>query len=219
MVQGTADPEDTGITVNGVVALVHGSRWAAEIPIRAGHNAITAVAITESGAEGTATIAVDGSAAESVVALRAEPASGVGPLTVTWRMTNRTGRPLVSFALDHEGHGMFGEATTSLDGSQTVYPAAGLFVPVVRATDDQGNVHVARTAVQVDDAQSASARFQSLWTGFTARLLAEKMTIHHFDNSKPGLLERLSYVINISRFHRLGFKQLSPWLQKKIPGA
>ena len=26
--------------------------------------------------------------------------------------------------------------------------------------------------IQVDDAQSASARFQSLWTGFTARLLA-----------------------------------------------
>jgi len=170
--QGTADPEAAGIAVNGVVALVHGSRWAAEIPIRAGHNAITVVAIVESGAEATASVAVTGSAVESAVTLRAEPASGVAPLTVTWRITNRTGRPLAGFELDRDGHGVFGAPTTSLDGTQTVYSAAGLFVAAVRATDDQGNVHVARTVVHVDDALSASARFQGLWTGFTARLVA-----------------------------------------------
>ena len=45
-------------------------------------------------------------------------------------------------------------------------------LPVLRATDDRGQIHVARTIVQVDDPAAATARFQSLWASFTTRLQA-----------------------------------------------
>jgi len=47
-----------------------------------------------------------------------------------------------------------------------------LMFPTLRATDDQGQVYLAKTAVQIDDPSSATARFQSLWSSFTTRLLA-----------------------------------------------
>jgi hypothetical protein len=153
------------------------------VPITPGDNVITAVARTASGVEGTASLTVSGIAAGPALLLRAEPASGVAPLQVTWRLASAIDRPLVRVELDEHGTGSFGPPLASLDGAQSVYPDAGLRFPTVRVTDDHGNVSLATTVVQVDDARAATTRFQALWADFKARLQA---------GDQPGALARLS---------------------------
>jgi sugar lactone lactonase YvrE len=173
LVQGTFGvAPGVGVSVNGFPARVHAAQWAVEIPITPGDNVVTAVARAVSGGERTDTISVTGIASPPALLLRAEPASGVAPLHVTWRLASRVPRPLVRFELDALGNGVFDAAVTTLDGTETLYDVAGLRFPTVRATDDQGNVYLARTIFQADDVGVATAKFQAVWSGFKARLQA-----------------------------------------------
>jgi sugar lactone lactonase YvrE len=175
LVRGTVDGGglDVGVSVNGFAALVHGTRWAVEVPIDPGENLIVATATGSSGAQATASITVIAAADTGpAIVLRAEPSSGVAPLAVTWQVSSRAARPIVRFELDPEGSGAFGTAVATLDGTRSVYTDAGLRMPTVRAVDDEGRVYLARTIVLVDDAHTAASRFQDLWAGFGARLRA-----------------------------------------------
>jgi sugar lactone lactonase YvrE len=174
IVRGAVEAGDSavGVSVNGFPALVHGSHWAVEIPITPGVNTITALATTVTGVAATASVAVAADTAAPAVFLHAEPASGVAPLAVTWRVASRTPRPLVSFELDPAGTGAFGDPLGVLDGTQSTFAAGGLFVPTVRATDDEGTVHVVKTLVLVEEADEVAARFAALWASFKASLQA-----------------------------------------------
>ena len=200
LVSGTVEAGDeVGVSVNGRPALVHGGQWAVEIPTAAGDQLITAVARLTSGEEGTASVSVIGTDAVPVVALRAEPSSGVAPLQVTWRLASRAPRPLVRFELDSLGDGVFTTPGPALDGTQSTYLSAGLRLPTVRATDDHGTVYVATTIVQVDEPRAALARFQSLWASFRARLQA---------GDQAGALTHLSPALR-SRFETI-LQRLAP---------
>jgi len=203
IVRGTvqATGAEASVSVNGFAALVHGAEWAVQVPITSGEAVITAIARTPSGAEARASITVAPSGPAPVVTLRAEPASGVAPLAVGWRMTTRASRPLVRFELDENGTGAFGPAMTTLDGLQSLYTSPGLRFPTVRAIDDLGTVYVVTTLVQVDDANTATARFQNLWSGFKARLQAGDQT---------GALAHLAPALR-SRFEPI-LQQLGPAL-------
>jgi sugar lactone lactonase YvrE len=185
LVRGTvnAGTADVGVSVNGFGALLSGSQWAVEVPTREGANAITAVAVFGDGTEAATSITVTASEAEPALTLRAEPAGGLAPLAVTWRIASRAPRPLVSFQLDPTGNGAFGAPVATLEGTESIYSTAGLLFPTLRATDDLGQVYIARTIVQVDDPSTASARFQSLWSSFTTRMQA---------GDQPGALAHLT---------------------------
>ncbi len=201
IVRGTIDgaATDIGVSVNGIAALVAGRHWAAEIPLVPGANTITAVARMRSGAETVATVTVAGGEPGPGLVMRAEPSSGVAPFQVTWRVSSQGPRPLVTLELDPEGLGVFGPPIPALDEIQSTYATPGLRVAAVRATDDLGNIYLARTPVLVDDAAGASARFQALWAGFLARLQAADRT---------GALAHLTPSLR-SRFEPV-FQQLGP---------
>jgi sugar lactone lactonase YvrE len=163
---------DVGVSVNGVAALRHDGQWAVEVPIVAGDVVVTAMARSASGAEGTASIVVHGTEAGPGIVLRPEPASGVAPLEVVWRVSGRTSRPIVRFELDEHGDGAYGPPITALDGTRSLYRTPGLRIAAVRATDDQGSVYTASAVLHVDDPLTAATRLQTLWTGFRARLQA-----------------------------------------------
>jgi sugar lactone lactonase YvrE len=174
LVRGTVEGATTGaaVSVNGYAALAHEAQWAVEVPIAPGDNVLTATVSTAAGEGGTASVVVTGVDASPAVVLRADPAAGVAPLQVTWRASSRGTRPIVRFELDRLGDGVLDAPVALLDGTRSTYTEAGLWIPTVRATDDEGNVYIARTVVQVDDAWTAALRFQTLWADFTARLLA-----------------------------------------------
>jgi sugar lactone lactonase YvrE len=200
LVRGTiGGGTSTGVSVNGMAALVHGVEWAAEIPVIAGTNVIAAVARAASGGESTAVISVTGTGPTAGISLRAEPASGVAPLEVIWHVASRAPRPIVSYELDAQGNGAFAAPVATLDGARSLYPTPGLRFPVVRAIDDQGHVYTAVTIVQADEAQAAAARFAALWSAFRARLQAV---------DRAGALAHLSPTLR-ARFEPI-LQQLEP---------
>jgi len=201
LVRGMVDGASPGaaVTVNGHPALVHDGRWAGEVPIAPGDNVLTATVSTTAGERGTASITVIGVDAAPAVVLRAEPAAGVAPLQVTWRASSRATRPIVRFELDRLGDGVFDAPVLRLDGIRSTYTEAGLWIPTVRAIDDEGHVYVSQTAVQVDDAWTAALRFQTLWADFAARLRA---------SDRAGALAHLSPRLQ-ARFDAI-IQQLGP---------
>jgi hypothetical protein len=148
-----------------------------------GANALIALAAFADGTEATTSITVTGFGAEPAVTLRAEPASGLAPLSVTWHVANRAARPLVKLELDPTGSGVYGAPTLALDQTASVYATPGVVTPTLRATDDQGQVYIVRTLVQIDEPGAANARFKSLWSNFLNRLQA---------GDQAGALEQLT---------------------------
>jgi hypothetical protein len=171
-----------GVNVNGVPASINDTLWAAEIQLKTGAQTIEALAVTAR-SQATARVSVDVASLEAPLLVRAAPAGGVTPLTVTWEAFNQTDRPLVLFELDENGSGTFGAGTTTFDGVETTYTQEGLRFPVLRATDDQGTVYVATTIVNAESPQTVTARFRALWSSFKDRLQAGDI---------PGALEFLT---------------------------
>ena len=174
LVQGTvAGPDQAGVSVNGYPAMVHGGHWAAEIPVDPSVQVLSATVSVvggESATDSRSVTIVPGTSA--ALELQADPADGIAPLTVTWKVVNNTGRALLQYELDPTGGGTFGPPVAALDDTQVTYSTAGLWLPTLRVTDDQGNVHMATAAVVASDPAVASARFDALWGGFKARLQA-----------------------------------------------
>jgi uncharacterized protein YjdB len=185
LVKGTlsAGTTDVGVTINGTRALVAGSQWVAEIPLFTGINELVATATDAMGTTATTRIAVTVSQLTSApLILQAVPASGVTPLTVTWQILNQTGRKLVQYQFDPTGSGSFGSPASSFDGVQSTYSTPGLYLAVLRATDDQGTPYVATAAVSVVDRAALDGILQARWTGLKASLMAgdASAALQHF---------------------------------------
>ena len=199
-VRGTVSgaTSEIGVSVNGFPAFVNSGQWIVEVPVAAGSNTLTALAVDATGAQSSASLSVTVSqATPSLVLLQALPASGVAPLGVTWQVINQTGHPLVQYELDETGAGAYGPPLTSLDGATTTYSAPRLASPTLRATDDQGNVYTATTFVNIEDPRRCTLRFQSRWNSLKASLAAGDI---------PGALAQLGPDLQ-QRFQPL-FQQL-----------
>jgi len=192
----TSGPLEVGVSVNGYPALVSGGQWAASVPIDPGSNTLTATALALDDGQASATVTVTASESSAAVLLLVRPGNGPAPLQVSWQVSNQTGREL-TLELDPTGTGAFAPPTFTLDDVQTTYDASGLYLPVLRATDDQGTVYLSRTMVLVEDVATVVGRFQSLWAAFKARLQASDI---------PGALTYLDPVIQ-PRFQTV-FQQL-----------
>ena len=175
VVRGSVDAAgtDVGVSVNGFTATVNAGQWVVQLSLKPGMQNLTATASTIAGRQATHTVAVNVSAASGGgVFLSASIQSGVAPLTVSWLLSNQTMRNLVAFEFDENGRGMFGQATSSFDGVQTTYATAGLYLAVLRATDEQGVTYTATAVVNVEDPLVVRTRFQGVWTSLKDRLLA-----------------------------------------------
>jgi sugar lactone lactonase YvrE len=175
LITGTVEARgaEVSVSVNAMPAAVQGTAFAALVLVTPETTDLTAIATSLSGATASHSVAVTvSSTSEPGIALAASPGSGVAPLSVTWQVANQTGRALVRFELDPTGGGTFGLPTGSLEGARTMFSSAGLFFPVVRATDDQGTTYTATTVVRVEDPPAVAARFRARWATFKARLQA-----------------------------------------------
>jgi hypothetical protein len=174
LVRGTVSaPLQAGISVNGFPAMIHGGQWAVEIPVDSSVDLLAASASVVGGASATTSVPITVTSAPlPSVELQADPAEGIAPLVVTWKVVNNTGRTLIQYELDPTGGGTFDPAVPSLGDAQTTYSTAGLWSPTLRVVDDQGITYTTRTVLVASDPATVSARFDALWAGFKARLQA-----------------------------------------------
>lgn len=153
---------DVGVTVNGRPAAVHGSVFAALVPVDQSTGQLTAVAATASGATTSSaiTIGVTGNPSDAVV-LRPNPESGIVPLQVTFSVS--APRPVAQVALDLDGNGSVDFHGASLDGQSFTYSQPGLYVANVAVTDSQGTQTNAAAIIQVLDRAQLEALLQAKW--------------------------------------------------------
>ena len=162
------------VRVNGALASVSGTRWAAEIGLEAGPHVVSASASGPGGTTAASEVAVtmvEGPA--SGVVLSGIPGSGVAPREVRWEVASLSGVELVWFELDETGTGTFGPARDHPRRGDTTYDTPGLWFPVVRAWDAEGyRITWPRPSCTSRDPEEVTARVQRVWSGFTGRLQA-----------------------------------------------
>jgi hypothetical protein len=171
LVRGTvvSGGAEIGVTVNGVVAAIQGSTFAAMVPVASPSAALTAVATAQSGATATHTVTVTVSdQGENAVTLRAHPGTGAAPLATSFSIL---GGPVPSrIELDFDGNGQVDFVGLTLDGQRFTYASPGMYVPRVRVIDAQGAVFTASAVVEVLDRAAIDTRLQARWTTLRAAL-------------------------------------------------
>jgi hypothetical protein len=165
LVQGiTRASADVGVTVNGVVALSHGSEFAALVPVAPSTTELVAVLTRPDGSTAEARQAVMVTPAPGPeIVFRARPRGGEAPLLVSFSLISPVSASQV--ILDLTGQGAIGFEGPELEGRTFAYSVPGIYIPTVRLTDHQGNQYSAFTIVQVVDAGALDRLIQTKWHG------------------------------------------------------
>jgi hypothetical protein len=165
-------PPNTGITVNGVVAMIYGDQFYANLDLEPGVNTLTITATTPNGATVTKTITVTVTAsAPDPVQVAVSPQSGVAPLPVQFTVTNNSSLGMTKVEADFDGNGtMDFTAADATAPIAYIYTNPGAYRASIRVTDSQGAVHRKVLFVVVNDPAQMDQFFTSLWNGMNNAL-------------------------------------------------
>ncbi len=178
-VTGTVQgPLNTGVTVNGVVALIYNGVFVADnVALVQGENTLTAIATTQSGSSVQAQVTVTSDATPLLLEVAAAPSSGIAPLPVTFTYQFGSTVPIQSLSLDFDGNGVFDFFTSDpATALQHTYTTPGLNLVRLQVTDQNGVISEAQVAIVVQDAAAMDVLYKALWNGMNAALVAGDKT-------------------------------------------
>ncbi len=165
-------PPNTGITVNGTVAQTFGNQFFAAVPLVSGGNTLTIVMTRPDGTRVTRTLTVNStSSGTRPIEVRAQPASGIAPLKVTFTVVNNAGRDLKNLEIDFDGNGTVD--ITTADPEKPIehsYTTTGVFLAKSVVRDDAGNTYRATHAIVVKGFDSMEQMLRGVYTGMLDRL-------------------------------------------------
>ena len=171
LVRGTiaTGGQEVVVTINGIAAAVHGSTFAALVPLAPGTNRLQVVVTTAAGVVASQEVPITVIAApETPVLLITSPQIGVAPLTVSFTLL---GAPeSATIQVDSGGNGTIDFVGQRLDEEPFTYAHPGLYVPVVSVTDAQGQRATVPGVVQVLDRTKLDALLQAKWTSMKEAL-------------------------------------------------
>jgi hypothetical protein len=101
----------------------------------------------------------------------AGPAQGIGPLTITFTVNNRTRNAISSIQADFLGTGFFINVGTNPQISR-VFTAPGTFQANFIITDSTGATFRPSAVYVIDDATQIDQTLRSIWSGFMRALSA-----------------------------------------------
>lgn len=159
------------MTVNGILALVDGDRFAANhVPLQQGDNIIVVRATDAAGHVQEATITLVADINGDFIRIDADPASGLDPFD-----TELTVRGSFAFS-DHVLGAMGAGPMTFVDNDDGTTSAElttpGLHYISAQVTDDLGTTHTDTVAVLGLDRQALDTLLQAKWSAMKARLTA-----------------------------------------------
>ena len=154
---------ETGITVNGLLALVEGDRFVANhVAPLPDTNAITVEAVDTEGYKDEGTVIVNPQLAERYITINADTVSGAAPLETTLRIRTSL-LPLESPVLSDQGPGTVEYLETDGNNHHIRLTEKGIYIFTVQATDEENNTYTDTVAVQVLDRDELDARLQAKW--------------------------------------------------------
>jgi hypothetical protein len=174
LVTGTFQgPANTGISVNGVPALVSGNQFLLNLDLASGSNTLTAVATTLDGATAADTLNVSVNQTETdPFEVTITPAMGIAPLPVRFSISNFTGQAITRVELDMDGNGSADRIVTDLSAPIDVtYANPGVYQARAKVIYGQNQSYEQTLAVVVQDAVQMDALFTNLWNGMNDALV------------------------------------------------
>lgn len=176
-VRGTIEgPENTGVAVNGVVALIDGKTFVADqVPLVAGENTIQVTARTSTGASESEEIRVLSNGRASSLTLSPFVRSGIAPLTVVFRVEFFLDQKLTITLQDLNGDGQddrgfgggrFGSPPlvdpSPIEVTQT-FTGPGMYTAQITVELEDGTELSDEVVIQVLDPAVLDARLMGLW--------------------------------------------------------
>ena len=163
-------PPNTGIAVNGVVAVTDGGRFYASVPLLSGSNTLTVTATAPEGDTATQSITVTGGGSPPF-SVSASPQEGIGPLTVSFRVGASSAATIQSVALDANGDGAVDQSSSDPNASLTyTYAVPGLYLAKVTVTDAAGNAYPFVLPVRVRTYQDMDGMLRGVYYGMLEKL-------------------------------------------------
>jgi len=165
-------PANTGVTVNGTVAQVVGTRFYVNLTLSPGLNNLTAVAATPSGIQATDTVSVTVEApAVDQTQIVVEPQSGIAPLKVRISVSSNTGKSITELRLDANGDGTLDAIESNpVDPVEYVYSTPGVYQTKITVTDSAGAASEQSVAIVVYDGQQLDTNLREIYSGMLASL-------------------------------------------------
>jgi len=168
-------PANTGITVNGIAAIVTGGTFiVAAVPLQPGANTLSAVATAPNGQSAAQTLSVT-STGPAPIHVTASIAQGLAPLDVAFTVSNTTGKGLLVVQADFAGSGSFGFFSPDAPLSNR-YTAPGTYRAAFNIVDSTGASFRQTVTIVVQDPAQVDQLLQQTWAGFTAALASRDKT-------------------------------------------
>ena len=196
MVKGTminTTGNETGVTVNGIVATVHGSEYIANhVPLQDGTNTITVTATDTAGYTATASVTVTASTMGTYITITANVESGISVLESTLRVDGISG--MTATGLDYTGPGQVEFVDcTSYDACKVKMTAEGAYYFTATGTGTDGNTYQDTIAITVLNGTQLDTLLKAKWEGMKTALKV---------NDQPGAVNYLGAGIQ-SKFNRI----------------
>ena len=195
MVQGTvtnAGGNETGVTVNGIVAMVYGNEFVVNhVPLQEGENIITATATDTQGYTASDSITVNAENIGDYVKITALPESGISPLEA--RLSIDGSFSLTTYSRGVVGPGSVEFLESSPDGFLASITGEGIYYFTVEVTDAENNVHTDTVAVLVLDQNQLDQLLKAKWGGMKAALVAGDIqsAVTYFASDRRGEYEQI----------------------------
>jgi len=166
-----ADALESGVTVNGIVAIVSGNQFTANhVPLAHGENIITARATDVDGIIAIDTITVNADTSGETVSLTASPVSGMAPLETTLKID--ASFDFTSSNISYVGPDTVEFLESSNDEYRVVMYTEGVYTFTAVVTDGQGNTYSGTIAVEVVDEAALDQLLRGKWEEQKAALIA-----------------------------------------------
>jgi len=166
----TGTSAEIGVAVNNIPAWVQGDQFFALVPVDPGMTQLTAVVADVAANTSSDTIPVSVTLSEDapILSLRAQPAVGTVPLTVSFSLHSPTS--ISSVKLDTDGDKDIDFTGVTLDGQTFQYTNPGVFVAEVTVDTNDGTTHTEFAVVQVLEPAAFDAQLQAKWRSFKEAL-------------------------------------------------
>ena len=161
--------QETGVTVNGVVAIVYGNQFVANhVPLHEGENTITATATDTGGNSITTSITLYAETTGDYIRITADTESGISPLETTLRIDGSFSFTESSLTYTGPGEVEFLESTS--EECRVRMTVEGVYYFTAEVTNGQSIAYTDTIAVVVLNQAELDALLRAKWEGMKTAL-------------------------------------------------
>ncbi|MDA8239693.1 MAG: hypothetical protein M0Z67_04880 [Nitrospiraceae bacterium] len=162
---------ETGVTVNGKVAMVYNNQFVANhVPLTDGANTIFVTATDTAGNTATTAIAITADTSYPYVTLTANVESGVSPLTVNFSASTAIPNAVETYQADFDGNATIDYSGPTFDNVSNLYSSPGIFFATLGVADIAQTTYTDTIAIVPVDGNNYDAMLKGIWNSMKGRL-------------------------------------------------